>query len=420
MAFTADTLLQLVVLVTWNTLVSTPISEKNGLFARFYTSQDVLEAIASAASITFCPGLFEVLQRVTPPTIEWFKKLPTSNMLLVWAVYALSLEKKGCRPRVYIGVGTEVNLGVIHRHRQYDDGLYLPSGVASSLEKGYKITRKGLLCWMPIPRPSLVPLYRLLCYALEASFAFMFWAMNTKKVGLGMAHLCRWDPKTLEYDGVCSHNSLKDPIAGEFDLDDEQLEALAVDREKRRLELKKQNATNYHYKQMEINYDEYMTDACERSIRARANNPERTLENERRRRIDAVENKKHHCELCNLSFTSSNWLAKHEKTAKHLRKLKESDNPFRCAPCNLGFHNISNLRRHNESVRHRRAVTALGLSSSEIAEFKTPKHGIEPDNPVKCRPCGITIHGANLIRHKKTARHLRNVAASTQSSSKLD
>lgn len=99
MAFTATTILQFVTLVAWTCLSDTPFNQKNTLFARFFASLSVLEVIASTASLNFAPGLLDVLQATAPPTIEFFKRLPTDT-LPRWGVYVIVLEKPGCRPRL--------------------------------------------------------------------------------------------------------------------------------------------------------------------------------------------------------------------------------------------------------------------------------------------------------------------------------
>lgn len=126
MPLEAATLLQLVALVTWTCLNGTAFHRRNPLFARFFTSLAVFESIDSAASLTFCPGLFKVLDAASPPTVEWFKSLPTATKS-GWAVYAVVLEKAQCRPKVYIGSGTSVSIGVAGRLKQYDDGLCFQS-----------------------------------------------------------------------------------------------------------------------------------------------------------------------------------------------------------------------------------------------------------------------------------------------------
>lgn len=69
-----------------------------------------------------------------------------------------------------------------------------------------------------------------------------------------MVHICLWDRNTLENDGCCSHCTLNEGIHGDFDLSDEQREAQAIEKEKKRRALK----ADWYYKQREENYHEYM------------------------------------------------------------------------------------------------------------------------------------------------------------------
>jgi hypothetical protein len=270
------TLPQLVLSTTWTCLCDTPSWQKNSLFARFFTSQADLEEVASTASIAFAPGLFEVLQAATPPTVEFFKTLPTDTTALRWGIYVIVFEKTGCRPIIYIGSGTNTYGGVRSRLKQYDDGFLLPRYVAKALDDGFDIVHKGLLCWIPKPTASNVPVQRLLFFALEATFTYMFWTLRARNRHYGMGHICLWDRKTLEYDECCSHCALNEGILGEFDLTPEQLEAQAIEKEEKRLVMKAENATNYHFKQMEVNYDEYIGQSNARVAKSRANNPEET------------------------------------------------------------------------------------------------------------------------------------------------
>jgi len=82
------------------------------------TSKAILDEIAATASLTFAPGLFDLLISQTAPTIAELKKLPTNvlptRLSKIWGVYLLVLEKPDCRPRVYIGSSTN-QAGIIQR-----------------------------------------------------------------------------------------------------------------------------------------------------------------------------------------------------------------------------------------------------------------------------------------------------------------
>jgi hypothetical protein len=77
MAFQAETLLQLVLLITWTVLNGTPANQKQPHFTKYIPSQAVLENLASQVSLVFAPGLLDAVQASTPPTIRYFKTLPT-------------------------------------------------------------------------------------------------------------------------------------------------------------------------------------------------------------------------------------------------------------------------------------------------------------------------------------------------------
>ncbi|KAK6208215.1 hypothetical protein LQW54_006996 [Pestalotiopsis sp. IQ-011] len=90
-------------------------------------------------------------------------------------VYTLVLEKENFPPRLYIGSGTNATAGVASRFKDYEKEVVLPKLVKVSLEEGFRISHKGLLCWTPIPIARKVPVLRLLM-AIEATFTFLFFA----------------------------------------------------------------------------------------------------------------------------------------------------------------------------------------------------------------------------------------------------
>jgi hypothetical protein len=143
--FSADTLFALVMLVAWTCLQDTPFKQKHPLFARFFKNKADLESIATEVGLSFAPGLFAVLQASVPPTIDFFRRLPTYQKGC-WGIYAIVLEKRDCRPRLYIGsatsVGTPSTNGLQSRLKQYDDGFNVPYYVKAALDDGFTITHK--------------------------------------------------------------------------------------------------------------------------------------------------------------------------------------------------------------------------------------------------------------------------------------
>jgi hypothetical protein len=119
MALDGTTPLQLVLLLTWTCLSTCPPPKKHPIFTQLLPSQVNLEQLLSSTSLVFAPGLFEVLQSSTPPTASYFKTLPTKCTKL-WAIYLLVLERPGCRPKIYIGSGTNTRRGVSERFTTYN------------------------------------------------------------------------------------------------------------------------------------------------------------------------------------------------------------------------------------------------------------------------------------------------------------
>ena len=107
-----------ILFVVWSILESTPSNNENVVYAQVFTSFTVLQQIASAAgTISFAASLLEVPKSATPPSIEYFRKLP-SAYIEAWGVYLLLSEKEGARPKIYIGMGTESVRGVQNRRIQ--------------------------------------------------------------------------------------------------------------------------------------------------------------------------------------------------------------------------------------------------------------------------------------------------------------
>lgn len=102
--------------------------------------------MADNASLEFAPGLLDVLQYATPPTADFFKMLPddSDSFEARWAIYALVLEKEGCRHILYVGFGTGLS-GVHTRLKNYSDLVLLPHYVERAIDDGFHIVSKGLV-----------------------------------------------------------------------------------------------------------------------------------------------------------------------------------------------------------------------------------------------------------------------------------
>lgn len=312
MDLVATTVLPLVVRLTWTCLSTTPEQQKHPIYARL-SSNAMLDQLLSSTSLVFSPGLSEVLQAPTPPPVSYFKSLSTVNTKL-WAVYLLVLEKASCRPKIYIGSGTDAKSGVSARLGQYDTGNHVPRYVQKAIEDGYVITHKGLLCWASLPSAAEVPILRLVFLTLEATFTFIFRAIH--KTDYGMAHMCHWARDTLEYDGLCSHNPLTEAPAGDHSLSPEELEAQAAEIFRRRAEYYRE----YRQKARADNLEEYKAKVNSNRRAYIKRNPEPSKAAEKRCIAKAVQEKKFYCAVCDHVFTRKPKLTAHLSGKRHAAK----------------------------------------------------------------------------------------------------
>jgi hypothetical protein len=95
----------------------------------------------SDSVVEFAPGLFDVVQASVPPSIDFFKSLPTffKKRRGIYAkrraVYAIVLEKKLCRAKLYIGVSTHSEQGVRQRFLQYENLENIPKFVHAAMRE---------------------------------------------------------------------------------------------------------------------------------------------------------------------------------------------------------------------------------------------------------------------------------------------
>ncbi|KAK3340768.1 hypothetical protein B0H65DRAFT_578631, partial [Neurospora tetraspora] len=154
-------------------------------------------------------GLSDVLQSAVPPTIDFFKSLPTlPNDALVWGIYALVFEKEDQLPKLYIGSGTESKIGLRDRFRDYNRGDFtdLPS---KCLKKGWTEKHRGLLCWSSIPPEIDIPLQRLRFLAIEATLAFAFSVVRNRpqKTDDVWSEIVPWPQATFPWAPLCTHSA---------------------------------------------------------------------------------------------------------------------------------------------------------------------------------------------------------------------
>jgi hypothetical protein len=327
----------------------TPAARKNGVFALVLPTEQVLEQLVLGSHFNFAPGLLDVLQSRTSPTISYFKSLPL-HLVKLWAVYLLVLEKPGHRPKVYIGCGTESRSGVCTRIGQYNKGENLAMYVQRALDDGYTISHKGLLCWSPLPTAAERYRLRALYLVAEAAFSLYFWTMVSRKKDYGMPRLCPWSLDTLEYDGCCGYVSLTEKVQDTHE--NPTPEQIDVDDSERKL----RNSGETH-------------------------GQERTAHDQKNKRQKALASKKFSCNLCNVSFSANNQLENHKLAQKHINNasgiMKAVKNPtvkermsrnltarkYYCSSCDYAAKTQQKLDNHLKTPKHLMKV-ALAQSSS--------------------------------------------------------
>lgn len=184
----------------------------NPIFRTTISTVERLEELFTSAGFSFCPGLHDALNSGTPPTVGWFKSLPTAIPRTCWGVYVLVLEKSGSTPILYFGSGTEKRRGLPIRIADHRGNRLVPIYVGKAREDGYKITHIAPLATCPIPRASMVFPYRVLVVALEGAFSYVFWGMHHRDRPYNFGNNCPWRKEQFEYLGACSHNPLLEPI----------------------------------------------------------------------------------------------------------------------------------------------------------------------------------------------------------------
>jgi hypothetical protein len=294
------------------------------LFARYMPDENGLAELAAKIPLEFAPGLTDVVQSDTSPTIAYFKTLPSpgkSDRETIWAMYLLVLEKLGCRDLIYIGSATDSIRGTAPRWSNYDGLVQLPTYVQKAIDDGYTITHKGLLCQAPPPSSGLQPGIRGLFKGLEAMFTFALWAIRTasRDSWASLRDVPPWPVDSFQYGGLCSHNPFLEAILGDHDLSAEELEEYYEDMKDRR--------TTYiwDYRQSIKAADEeaYLGKARETRARFVKNNPESVKATTKRCKAKAVAEKRHYCEPCDHAFNRAVKLRVHLQGPKHAKQVRK-------------------------------------------------------------------------------------------------
>ena len=338
MPFDQSTISELITAVTWASLSGS--NYINPQFRTVFQSQETVSALLSAACLTFCPGLFDVLQAVVPPTAQWFESLSEDVPSNVWGVYVLVLRLKNRQPSTYIGSGTSALRGVRARLASHDSQHLVPQKVSKACKQGYTIVHKALLLSCPIPSAADIPRIRMALVAVEAAVSCLIGAFSDRTKTYGFGSLCPWSQDSFDHNGLCNHNPLLEPVMGDLDLSAEEAEALAAEVAERR----RQNAREYQRKLAENPTKQY--------LEARRSNNAKKFPRTKAIQADRVAKKTFHCKPCKLSFPSNASLQAHNTTPRRQEKAATGGKNYQCEVCNMSFRFKSDLTQHNSTQRH--------------------------------------------------------------------
>ncbi|KAF2429891.1 hypothetical protein EJ08DRAFT_263104 [Tothia fuscella] len=309
--------LEYITFLLWGLLSLTSPAVKYVAFATIFPTEETFTQLINSVALTFAPGLLECMTSLQPPTMAWFKQLPTlsSNAVRVWGVYALVLEKPGERSRLYVGSGTDSVHGLWRRLSSYDSGQALPSLIEPALNDGWIIVHKRVLCQTALPSLSNYFLSRALILAIESLFSVVFWAMFSKTNDYGSPPLCPWDRAVLGYDGLCSHTALIEGIRGVNE--NLTLEETARDESERLAKASAQKSAHY--------FDLKPTDwaawkAARRRYEAKHEHGEK-LRSMYASKAKAKRERRFACNTRNLAFEENGLLQMHYKTNGHKNKV---------------------------------------------------------------------------------------------------
>ena len=286
---------------------------KNTLYGQKIPTQLVLDQLLSSAALIFAPGLLEVLQAATPPAVSFFKSLPGSYDSH-WGVYVVVLEKYGSRSRIYVGSATG-EYGLRSRFKCYDKKQVLPKKVEDSLNEGFKIVHRGILCSTPRPTAALRPTFRMLILALESTFTFLFWAISSKtrfKIGQSV---CPWDVSTFEYDGTCTHSALVEKSFGDHDLTSDQLEAQAAAAAKYGREWHQ----DWYKRKKAVDPVAWNVKSLKNRKTYRKRKPGKVQETKKKQDTKVKAEKRHYCGICDVACPTPWALKRHLNSATHAR-----------------------------------------------------------------------------------------------------
>lgn len=387
---------QFLVDFTWTLLSIGPHVHER--FRHVIPTHHCLEEYLRSFDFSFCPGLWDALNNVDPPTISWFENLPGVLPPDVWGVYAMVLRKADCASGLYVGSGTAGHRGMAVRFADHRKHRNAPTRAIEAWSDGWVTSCIVPLFTIPIPTAAKVPTVRAVVVALEAAFHCLFWSMESDVNPYYFGDNCPWSPQIFEYFGFCSHNPLiAHPTGGGKELSESELEHAALARS----ENTRQYQRNYG-KQLRANpTPEYKA----RYALARAKQKPKTRQNQ----LEAIKNKKHYCDACDVSCRDASELRRHIETPRHEETvIRGGEHDWPCEPCQERFRHQSDLTTHKLSKYHRDVLSGKkivgGPRPKKQSRHNTTKY--DPEGEYSCHTCRFTFKFASLLlAHEATQQH---------------
>ena len=414
-----DNTMEFILWLLWSVLSLIPAKLKNPIFDMILTTQEVLEQLMLDSQLAFAPGLLDAIQSEEPPPISFFKGLPTcSTDEKLWGVYLLVLEKEGCRPKIYVGSGTEATYGIRRRLHDYDDIIStspISQHIQTALKDEFIITHKGMLCWTLLPGPLTRYQLRVFILLAETAFSIVFWSMHSKSNDYGMPkHLCPWQMDALYFDGCCTHAAIIEGVLGEnLGLTPEQILTKEADLLQRQSDMKK--ATYYGAK--ERDFDAWK--AVRRRYEAKRDHAEK-LASMYKSKAKAKAEWRFACETCGLPFETRTLLNFHNLTKRHLDKVRgitpkppkcpeydvwakanKAAKKHHCSICDFTTSTKQKLESHFRSQRHQKrsaTATEAAVAATETTASSKSSSSLVATEKVPLSPSPIPAEKVPL-RH---------------------
>jgi len=325
----------------WDLLkVDAPSWYMNPQFKVVFKNRDSYDSIAICSPFEYATGLFEVLTSAAPPSIDFFMSLP-SALSKTWSIYVVVYEKRGCKPKLYIGSGTKnSSSGIATRLRNHENHSTgsLAKEFNAAVKDGYKLVHSAVICWTAMPPEHLSVRVRARFLLLESVFTCLFHAKLEMQTDVHYKKLVIWDRKSVAWEPMCTHRSPKEKISGKLD----------------------------------------MTEAEARKVAS--------IKRQRRRDNDKKLKRKMRKEpkiLARLKLASRIHYAKHrveirQAVANKSQKTVE-EKQFYCKPCEYAAQNPDNFERHLHVRSHKNKVAGIGPSDRNLRKKAARESEWQPE-----------------------------------------